>query len=115
MIKPLSIVCVLWLALLLSLTTLFGTTQQIQNTMLGGVIASLNLIVLVWAMGNIFNKKSVALAGSVIVIKYIALIGVFVALHLIGWKMDFSFALGLSTMFPGIGYLVFKYAKNYSE
>jgi hypothetical protein len=78
----------------------------------GGALAGANLSLLVWTLNRLLQKKSIALAATVIVIKYAALIGIFVFLYSIGWRIDFGFALGLSAMFPTLGYLAYQYLKQ---
>lgn len=84
------------------------TPQQAANCFLGGGLMALNLTALIWAFRKIFQKKSVALAITVIVSKYAALIGLFVFLYSYGWRPDWSFLLGTTALIPTLAYLGFK-------
>jgi len=89
-----------------------GTPQQTWNCLFAGLLVSINLSLLVWTLKRIFLKKSVALATTVIVIKYAALFGLFLFLYSVGWRIDFGFALGLSAMFPTLGFVAYQHIKN---
>lgn len=108
MIKRLLFIHTAVTLLLTGVVSAFGTMHHAINCLLAGLLVGANLSVVIWTAKNIFQKKSVALAGSIIVIKYAVLISMFVILSKIGWQLDYGFALGLSAMFPSIGYMAYK-------
>jgi predicted Kef-type K+ transport protein len=71
-----------------------------------------NFLVIYWSFQKILEKKSVALATAVIVIKYAVLIGILTVLYLLGWRVNIGFALGLSVMFPVLGWAVRDFMKK---
>ena len=92
----------------------FGTMQQALSCLLGGSIIGANLVFIAWTLKKLFQKKSVALVAGVIVTKYAVLFGLIILLYLKGWQADFGFVLGVSAMFPTLGYLAYRYF-NQSE
>jgi hypothetical protein len=90
----------------------FGTPQQALSCCLASVIVGANLGIIAWCLGKIFQKKSIALAVTVIVIKYAVLLGLFVYLYKSGWQVDAGFITGLSSLFPTVGYVALKYIKS---
>ena len=101
-----------WIIATSGVLVVFGATQYILGSVIGSAIAGINLAVLVWTMKKIFQKKSVALAMGVIVIKYLALIVGLTLIHKMGWSLDLGFAIGVSAVFPCIGYIAYKNGKE---
>lgn len=62
-------------ALLVGIAWYVGGQQQAASTALGALLMTFNLGALTWTWGRLFEKKSIALAGAIIVIKY-AIFGV---------------------------------------
>jgi hypothetical protein len=50
-----------------------GGTQQALSAFAGALVVMMSVGSMVWALQRLFDKKSVALAGMVIVIKYLLL------------------------------------------
>ena len=90
----------------------FGTPQQAFSCFLASLIVGVNLGIIAWSLSKIFQKKSIALAVTVIVIKYAVLLGLFVYLYKSGWQVDAGFITGLSSLFPTVGYVALKYIKS---
>jgi hypothetical protein len=109
MIRKLLLVNLMASLLFATAFLLIGTPQQAMNSLFAGLLSGINLAVIVWTLQKIFQKKSVAQAIWVIVFKYATLLGLFVFLYKLGWRLDFAFAIGLSAMFPTLGYLAYKY------
>jgi F0F1-type ATP synthase assembly protein I len=86
--------------------------QQGVNCLLGGALIGLNITTIVWSMKQIFVKKSIAMAGFVIVIKYAAFIAILMALYASGWRANFGFILGLSAALPTVAWSAYKYLKQ---
>lgn len=112
MIRQLSVAHILAIVATTTLFALFGTTQQWINCLSGGLFVGLNVAVIAWVLHKIFIKKSIALAASVIVIKYAGLIGLFILLYRLGWQIDAGFVIGLATMFPTLGLLAYLHVKR---
>lgn len=112
MIRRISLVGVTSTLVLSLLFWLFGAPQQAMSCLFGGTLMTVNLIVLVWALRRIFQKKSVAFAALVIVIKYTVWLGLFILLYSSGWQVDAGFVVGLAALFPTLGYLAYQFYKK---
>jgi hypothetical protein len=76
-----------------------GGSQQAVSALLGALLMAINVGLLAWAVGRFFAKKSVALAGMVIVIKYLLLAAGLYWISMQPWTNLLWFALGiLSTL-----------------
>jgi hypothetical protein len=89
-----------------------GASQHLASMGLMSILLTLNWIVLAWTWMRILGKKSVALAMSVIVIKY-----AFFAAAIV-WaarRPEFSnlgWGLGLMTVFPTIAYASWRFLRR---
>lgn len=103
---------------LASTLILAGSTWVVSNAQLamsaiyGGVLVTLNILIIYWTIKQIFLKKSVALAIAVIVFKYAILLSLFLLLYRSGWRIDGGFIVGLLAMFPTILIFVRKHLKS---
>jgi len=93
---------------------LFFAAHQAIGCLFAGLLIGTNLAIVAWVLKKIFQKKSIALVVGVIVIKYAVLLGLFYLLYAFGWKANFGFVLGLSTLFLTLGYIAYKH-NRYSE
>lgn len=94
------------------LVFIFSSTQQSLNSLLGGALIGGNIVLIVWTMKRLLDKKSVALAAFVIVIKYAAFIAVLVALYAYGWRANFGFVVGLTAALPTVAWVAYRYLKQ---
>lgn len=79
---------------------LFSPLHQLTGAILGAALMGINLLTIVWVWQRIFQKKSIALAASVIVIKY-AILGAIIYFVLKDGKIDpIRFIVGLSSILP---------------
>jgi len=90
----------------------FSSMQQARDGLLAGVLVGLNLAAILWTMKRILLKKSIARAGSVIVIKYAVFIAILVALHASGWRLGIGFVLGLSSALPTMVWSAYRHLKQ---
>jgi len=60
-------------ALVIGIAWLLGGPQQAVSAMAGALVIMVSVGFMVWSLQRLFQKKSVALAGMVIVIKYLLL------------------------------------------
>ena len=109
MILKVSLINWAYTAILTAGCLLFATPHYALSCFFAGSLVGLNLVAGIWSLEKLFQKKSVALAASVIVIKYAALLIAFITLYLVGWKIDFGFVIGLSALFPTLGFLTYKH------
>jgi hypothetical protein len=80
----------------------FGSERQSFSFFIGAALSGAHLLIMIWCWQQIFNKKSVALAGSVIVIKY-AVLGVIVFKVLTQrWLDALPFVAGLGAVVASI-------------
>ena len=91
---------------------LLSSPQQAVNALLGGALIGLNITVIVWSMKRIMLKKSIALAGFVIVIKYAAFIAILMALYSSGWRAGFGFVMGLSSALPTVAWAAYRFLRQ---
>ena len=110
-VKILTIHLISTLALLGILAAL-GEARQSTQLLAGSVAIGLNLAVITWLADRILNKKSVALAMFVIVIKYAVLLGALVYLTSIGIEIGFPFAMGISAVFPTLIFLGYQFMRS---
>ena len=76
--------------------------REALGVLIGATLMGLNVAALTWAWRRIFVKKSIALAASVIVIKY-AIIGFAVYKLMVGDAVDvMSFVIGITTIILGL-------------
>lgn len=91
---------------------LFNAEHNLLSLMLGCGVIGLNLPLVFWSWGRIFRKKSIALAGSVIVFKY-AILGVIIYLVTSRPELDGgSFLIGLTSIVPTMVVFTLRNAKN---
>jgi hypothetical protein len=90
----------------------FGAAHQIGGLWLGSGLMGLNLGLVSWVGDRLLQKKSIAMASTLVVTKYAVFLGLLIILSLLGWSMDFGFALGIGAVFPTLGYMGYKYLKS---
>lgn len=84
---------------------LMGSSQQAVSAAVGAGVISASIGLMIWAFQRIFEKKSVALAGLVIVIKYALLAVVIYWIAKQGWADLAWLSLGVgSVVFTAIVY-----------
>jgi len=111
-ILPVSLVNLVFSVAVTGLFYVFGTLHQAGNALFAGILVGVNLVVIIWAFQKIFNKKSIALAVSVIVFKYSILILLFAMLYKSGWQIDLGFLAGLMVLYPTLGFVIYGYFKK---
>lgn len=104
-----------WLVSAISLTTFvyfqWGRLDAL-SCVIGEVLVGFNLLVLIWAWRRIFERKGLALAAGVIVLKYAILIS---SMHwLIGQKIvsAFGFLIGCGVLLIVLMLLSYDYSKQ---
>ncbi len=112
MIRQISLVGLTSTLVLAGGTWLVSTRQQASSATFGGVLVTLNILIIYWTIKQIFLKKSVALAIALIVFKYAILLSLFLLLYSSGWRVDEGFVVGLLAMFPTILVFVRKHLKS---
>jgi hypothetical protein len=112
MILQISLVGMVSTLVLAGGTWLVSTMQLAASALFGGVLVTLNLLIIYWTIKQIFSKKSVALAIALIVFKYAILLSLFLLLYRSGWRIDEGFVVGLLAMFPTILVFVRKHLKS---
>jgi hypothetical protein len=113
MTRQISLVSAAVTAVLALLCWAIGTMHQAAGCVLAGTLMGTNLAIIAWALKNIFQKKSVALAVTVIVIKYAALLGLFILFYSVGWQINFGFIVGAASIFPTVGIVAYQhYSKS---
>jgi hypothetical protein len=98
---------IIWIMVFLSLLGgsglwIGGAGRQGLSFLFGGLLMSLNLLVLTWSWGSIFLKKSIALSSTAIVFKY-TILGILIYwASRRGWIEVVGFAAGLSLILPAV-------------
>jgi hypothetical protein len=76
----------------------FGSGRQVESFGLAAAIGAIQLAIIIWCWFRVLAKKSIALPGSVIVIKY-AVLGVLIYRILVDhWVDPLAFLTGLGMM-----------------
>jgi|GEM_PF-6608373 len=74
------------------------STSLVFSWLLGGLMMNLNLQALSWAWSLIFQKKLIALAVSIIVIKYAILAGILFSSLSQAWFHALAFGAGIASL-----------------
>jgi hypothetical protein len=92
------------------LTLLFVGSQQAASLGAGATLITVNMGLLGWAWTRIMDKKSVALAATVIVIKYAFFVALLVWLAAQSWVQGLWLMAGVITFVPTT--LIFAYRER---
>ena len=119
-LKQISLIHVTVVALItLPFLALRSSPQQVpsrvQVSLLGGaLIGTVNITYRYRLVDEADNAdiKSIALAGFVIVIKYAAFIAILMALYTYGWRPNFGFVMGLSSVLPTVAWAAYRFLKQ---
>ena len=96
----------------------WGSGLPLTSFFLGSLLATVQLVVMVWSWQKILAKKSIALVGTVIVFKYAFLAILIFRLLSQHWVLPLWFLVGLGTMIPSIlvgGFLEMKVPTGSAE
>src|SRR6056297_1407563 len=102
MIRRVFMFHLIFTAILLVPVYFFLGYERAQGALVGAILMGANIIALIWAWRRIIDKKSLVLAGSVIVFKYAILALVLYFSIALKWVDLVGFVIGMATVFPSI-------------
>src|SRR4051812_43716078 len=91
---------ILFSILLTALALAVGGKQQAASAAAGAAITTLNFAILAWSWTRLFAKKSIALAGATIVIKYAFFVGLLFFITRQRWIHGLWLVFGIVSFVP---------------